>query len=154
MLSALSFVDTLKSMSRSLRLPPVSSETLSDELIAQTLRRAVHILAPCPAHALARSVRQALGGLDLSDEELEHRIEDVLEALVTYGDILEMRAGGEDPWERPDDCDPRLRPLWFARTGPSYFWVSPAMKSLPCRAGIFAAVEFQNPQCPAIFVAP
>jgi hypothetical protein len=113
MISALSSADVLKSIGRSLRLPSSVSAILSDEMIAQTLRRATHILAPCPAYALARSARQALGGIGLSDEELDSRIEGALEALIVNGDVLEMRAGAEDRWELPDTFELRPAPPAF-----------------------------------------
>ncbi len=113
MIPALSPRDALGSIIRSLRLPASFTESVSDELIAQSLRRAVYIEAPCPPYALARATREALGGLDIPDETLESRIENVMESLIAYGDILEMRATGEDRWECDEALELRSAPPAF-----------------------------------------
>jgi hypothetical protein len=113
MILALSSRDVLGSIIRSLRLPASFTESVNDELIAQSLRRAVYIEAPCPPYALARATREALAGLGLPDDALESRIEDVMESLVAYGDILEMRAGGEDRWQDDDTLELRAAPPAF-----------------------------------------
>jgi hypothetical protein len=113
MIPALSSRDALGSIIRSLRLPASFTESMSDELIAQSLRRAVYIEAPCPPYALARAARETLAGLGVSDDALESRIEEVMESLITYGDILEMRAAGEDRWEGEDTLELRAAPPAF-----------------------------------------
>jgi len=67
-------------------------------LIAQALRRAAHILAPCPRHELERAVIQSLSGFSADHEQLAASTDDTLESLIAYGDILEMRAPANDPW--------------------------------------------------------
>ena len=113
MIPALSSRDALGSIIRSLRLPASFTESVGDELIAQSLRRAVYIEAPCPPYALARATREALAGLGTPEEMLENRIEDVMESLIAYGDILEMRAAGEDRWESDDTLELRAAPPAF-----------------------------------------
>ncbi|ALK08978.1 hypothetical protein [Blastochloris viridis] len=80
-----------------MRTDPAPTQ-LGDELIAQALRRAAFILAPCAAHELAHAVSGSLASLALEDPEFAGRVETILESLVTYGDILEMRADAENPW--------------------------------------------------------
>jgi hypothetical protein len=113
MIPALSSRDALGSIVRSLRLPASFTEGVGDELIAQSLRRAVYIEAPCPPYALARATREALAGLGAPDEALETRIEEIMESLIAYGDILEMRAAGEDRWEGDDTLELRAAPPAF-----------------------------------------
>jgi hypothetical protein len=112
-ISALSPCDALESIVRSLHLPGSFAGSVGDELIAQSLRRAVYIEAPCPPYALARATREALAGLGLSNEALESRIEEIMELLIAYGDILEMRAAGEDRWEGDDTLELRSAPPAF-----------------------------------------
>ena len=113
MIPALSPSDALASIVRSLRLPASFTQNVGDELIAQSLRRAVYIKAPCPPYAVARATRQVLAGLGTPDETLESRIEDIMESLIAYGDILEMRAAGEDRWAADDTLELRAAPPAF-----------------------------------------
>jgi hypothetical protein len=81
---------------RSLGLDPLAiSEGLSTELIAQALRRAAHILAPCARHELESAVVQSLAGLGTGNDALAVSVGTILEELIIYGDILEMR-GADD----------------------------------------------------------
>jgi hypothetical protein len=82
-----------------LRFPAYDAANgVSLPLIGQALRRAAHILAPCPRHELERAVRQSFKGFALDAEELTNRTADALEALLAYGDILEMQPPADDPW--------------------------------------------------------
>ncbi|NFV80688.1 hypothetical protein [Magnetospirillum aberrantis] len=74
------------------------AEGPSIPLIAQALRRAVHVLAPCPRHELERAVVQSLSGLAADHEQLVASTDETLESLIAYGDILEMRSPADDPW--------------------------------------------------------
>ncbi len=105
--------EALSSVGRSLQLPSELSEALTDELIAQALRRAAFILAPCPSYALVHAARESLLGFGVQAEELDARVDDVVDALIAFGDILEMRAGGEDPWNLPDAYELRPAPPAF-----------------------------------------
>ncbi len=115
MIPALSSREALGSIIRSLRLPASLTESVSDEVIAQSLRRAIHIEAPCAAYALARAACEALTGLGLPDEALESRIEEVMESLIAYGDILEMRNAGEDRWKADGALELRAAPPAFVQ---------------------------------------
>lgn len=75
-----------------------AAEGPSIPLIAQALRRAVHVLAPCPRHELKRAVVQSLSGLAADHEQLAASTDETLESLIAYGDLLEMRSPADDPW--------------------------------------------------------
>jgi hypothetical protein len=81
-----------------LRIPD-RTNAVTPHLLAQALRRAAHILAPCSRPELERAVRQSFRGLGLGDDEVRERIEETLEALLIYSEILEMRAAVDDPWD-------------------------------------------------------
>jgi hypothetical protein len=86
-------------VAQALWLPaPDPAHGISISLIGQALRRAAHILAPCPRHELERAVRQSLKDLSPDIETLTARIAETLDMLLAYGDILEMRASADDPW--------------------------------------------------------
>jgi hypothetical protein len=77
-----------------------ASAALTSELIAQALRRAVHILAHCGTHELESAVLESLAGLGLAKDELALAVEAMLEDLIAYGDILEMHSADDDHWSR------------------------------------------------------
>jgi hypothetical protein len=66
------------------------------ETRAALVRRAASYLTPCPAQAVRKAVLQALDGLGAveSDErdDLRLSIEEMIEALTIYGDLLELPA--------------------------------------------------------------
>jgi hypothetical protein len=89
----------LTRVAQALRLPvPDAAAGISLSLIGQALRRAAHILAPCPRHELERAVRQSLERFVSDTEQLTNRTAEALESLLAYGDILEIRAPADDPW--------------------------------------------------------
>ena len=61
------------------------------EAIAGALRRAAGLLCPCSAKTLVRAVAQPLEGLVADEDVLLERVEETLEALIAYGDLLEHR---------------------------------------------------------------
>jgi hypothetical protein len=84
---------------RSSFLSPLSdSSRLSDELLAQLARRAVAFTAPCAPHELAKVVCQSFAGTTLHPVELAERVDRVVEELIVYGDILEMRPAEAGSW--------------------------------------------------------
>jgi hypothetical protein len=74
-----------------LGLDPDLFELTSPEAIACALRRVAGFLCPCAARTLVRSVVAPLSGLveDLAATQLT--VEEVLDALVANGDLLEQR---------------------------------------------------------------
>jgi hypothetical protein len=99
MISIISPQQALTSIKQSLSVSSSNeSQALSNETIAQALRRAVHILAPCAPYELERAVARSFSGFGIAKEELTARVQEMLEELVVYGDILEMRTDANDPW--------------------------------------------------------
>jgi len=91
--------DALGIIGRNLQAVPEQAEGgLSVAFIAQALRRAVHILAPCPRHELEQAVVRSFCMFVAEAEELQTKISAILELLISYGDILEMRPFQDDPW--------------------------------------------------------
>ena len=85
-------VAALTRVMEALRLPASDAGgDLTLPLIGQALRRAAHILAPCPRHELERAVRQSLMGFTADADQFARRVTDALDALLAYGDFLEMR---------------------------------------------------------------
>jgi hypothetical protein len=97
-LTVISKVAALTCVTEALRFPASTADGISRPLIGQALRRAAHILAPCPRHELELAVRQSLKGFAADTEQLTNRTADALEALLAYGDILEMLPPADDPW--------------------------------------------------------
>ncbi len=71
--------------------PQVSQESVA----AQALRRAVSALAPCSRAEALRFVRQPLAGVMPVEDEW---FEDILDALISYGDLLEVTPQDQDAW--------------------------------------------------------
>jgi len=78
--------------------PTRSDAALTDELLAQLARRAVSFLAPCPSHELVKAVVQSFVGSPLDNDALVQRTDDIVEQLIVYGDLLEMRPRSADDW--------------------------------------------------------
>ena len=76
-----------------------SLDLTSIEAISSALRRAAGILCPCSAKTLARAVSGPLEGLVPDMDAFKEAVEEVLEALVAHGDLLEHRdvAVQQDP---------------------------------------------------------
>jgi hypothetical protein len=74
-----------------LGLDPASVEMTSTEAIAASVRRAASFLCPTTPRALGRAVVEVLSGLPgFSASEASERVEEVVELLVLYGDLLEL----------------------------------------------------------------
>ena len=88
--------EALKKLAQSIGLPETSAsvDASSDALIAQGIRRAVFILAPCALQTLRAAVAAALTPLIGDPNQSEERIAEVIEKLLAIGDILEMRREG------------------------------------------------------------
>jgi hypothetical protein len=100
-ISVITSEDAIHRVARSLGFEaPASAEGLRSEVIAQALRRAVHILAPCAKHELENAILQSFAGLGRGREKLAAVVEQTLEELIVYGDILEMRGADDDYWSR------------------------------------------------------
>src|SRR2546423_6596671 len=74
-----------------LGLDPSACDLTMAEAIAGALRRAAGFLCPCPKKSLLQAVLKPLQGIAHNDGNLADTVEDILEALIAYGDILEER---------------------------------------------------------------
>lgn len=73
-----------------LGLDPTALDLTSPEGIAGALRRAAGFLCPCSASTLVRSVIRPLRGLVPDMEGAKDLVEQVLEAIIAHGDIVEQ----------------------------------------------------------------
>lgn len=63
---------------------------LDDVYVSASLRRLAGFLCPCSPRTLVRSMAEAHRGLHPDDPEFPDRVEEVVEALVAVGDLLEL----------------------------------------------------------------
>ena len=100
-ISVITSKDAIHRVARSLGFRgPAPVKDLKPEVIAQALRRAAHILAPCGKHELENAMLESFAGLGHAREELAPVVEHTLEELIVYGDILEMHDADDDHWSR------------------------------------------------------
>ena len=93
MIQLLTPADVLRRTARALA---VSGAGISPETVAaQALRRAVSALAPCSRADALRFAREPLAGVVAEGDDW---YDAVLDALVAYGDILEVTPQDEDAW--------------------------------------------------------
>jgi hypothetical protein len=74
----------------SLGLTDVAVELTSSEALAASLRRAASFLCPATRGHIVRSVVEVLEGLPEYKESTKEDLEEVLGALIGYGDLLEL----------------------------------------------------------------
>jgi hypothetical protein len=114
MISVVSPEQALSSISRSLFLHPEGhAQVPTDAILAQALRRGVFILGPCASYELARAVTQSFAGFGVEPGELAERVDSILDGLIVYGDILEMRNVNDDAWAQNHDIVLRAAPPSF-----------------------------------------
>jgi hypothetical protein len=96
--TVVSRTDALNKLAQSLGLSLEDSHLneSSNTLIAQLIRRAVFIGAPCSIRTVRNAITTALGPLAIDGQEFEDRVAAVFEDLLAIGDILEMRREGQD----------------------------------------------------------
>jgi hypothetical protein len=63
----------------------------SNEAIANALRRAAGLFCPCSTRTLVRAVAKPLEGLVMDSDRLTESVENMLDRLASYGDLLENR---------------------------------------------------------------
>jgi hypothetical protein len=101
MISVLTATQAIGKLARSIFLHPGTDNVgVTDELLAQVVRRALCIMAPCATHELARAVSQSFPGVELDGESLTDRVDRIVESLIVYGDILEMRGLDDQAWSQ------------------------------------------------------
>lgn len=86
----LSVAEARQATVEELGLDPALFGVASIEAIAASLRRAAGQFCPCPPRTLVQSVAEPLSPLVDDASELEVVIENVLDSLVAYGDLLEL----------------------------------------------------------------
>ncbi len=74
---------------RTLGLDPEACDLFSVEAIAAALRRAAGFLCPCPQRTLVQAVVEPLERVVGDREQFCEAVENTLEAMITYGDLLE-----------------------------------------------------------------
>jgi len=87
----------------------------SDELLAQVARRAIAIMAPCPAYELVHAMAQSFGSVSGKAGAFAERVGGIVEDLIVYGDILEMRESADDSWAGTKSFVLRPAPPSFVR---------------------------------------
>lgn len=80
-----------------LGLDPTALDLTSVEALAAAIRRAAGFLCPCTAATLLRNVLRPLRGLVDNIDDVKSAAEQVLEAIVAHGDILEYLQTDDDP---------------------------------------------------------
>jgi hypothetical protein len=98
-IAIISKASALAKIREALHLPSTdTAEESTLTLVGQALRRTAHILAPCPRHELERAVSQALKEYLTEPDRVADLTTEALDALLAYGEIIEMRAPADDPW--------------------------------------------------------
>ena len=80
-----------------LSLDPDAVDLTTVEALAGALRRAASFLCPCTTPSLIRAVVQPLRGLVDDLEAIKALVDDILDAAVAHGDILEQRDVSANP---------------------------------------------------------
>ncbi|MGV8041429.1 MAG: hypothetical protein AB2L07_15685 [Thermoanaerobaculaceae bacterium] len=78
-----------------LGLDPTAVDLVTKEALAAALRRVACFLCPCSARTLLRAVLESLEGLADDVDVLAAQIESSLDALISYGDLIESSENGE-----------------------------------------------------------
>lgn len=73
-----------------LALDPRSLDLASPEVLAAAVRRAASFLCPTTPHRLLHAVHESLVDLPGCEPDLMNRLEELLEAMTGYGDLLEL----------------------------------------------------------------
>lgn len=74
---------------RKLGLDSASLDLSSVEAIAGALRRAAGFLCPCVSSELLEQVVESIEGVTEDPTELRELVDETLEALIAYGDLVE-----------------------------------------------------------------
>ncbi len=103
--------DVLPACRQILQLPDGGAMGIDDELLAALLRRCAGFLCPCSRTALRASLIECLKYLDDRDE-LQKRIDLVIDGLITNGDLLELSDVAAD--------ESSVKGTWVFAAPPSY----------------------------------
>jgi len=83
--------DLERQVVKALGLDSAALDIPSVECVAALLRRVAGFICPCGAHALTRAVVDCCREVVVEKENLKTLVEEVLEAMVAYGDLLEAQ---------------------------------------------------------------
>lgn len=102
----------LRTMRRELLLPAEDSASTDVAVIAAVMRRLCGFMCPCPGYALEKATLRSLQPFYPSDDALRTEIKEILNDLLTSGDLLELSrvvvAGAEG------------KPTWLFCAPPSF----------------------------------
>jgi hypothetical protein len=104
--------DVLAECRRILHLPAASAPIVDDRLLAALLRRSAGINCPCSRTTLRASVTESLQHLSQDETSLLDRIEEIIDALIVVGDLLEL--------SDVVTGDPGARGTWVYAAPPSF----------------------------------
>lgn len=82
--------DVLTDCRRALHLPAAAGMLIDDGLLAALLRRSAGMRCPCSRALLRASLVESLQGLSQNAKQLADRIEEIIDALIVVGDLLEL----------------------------------------------------------------
>src|SRR5262245_30845792 len=83
-------VEVLDCCRRSLHLPTSPGTLIDDRLVAALLRRSAGTHCPCSRAKLRSSLVESLHCLSDDESLLSGRIDEIIDALVVTGDLLEL----------------------------------------------------------------
>lgn len=104
--------DVLADCRRALHLPVAAGTLIDDGLLAALLRRSAGMRCPCSRAALRASLVESLQGLSQDAAQLADRIEEIIDALVVAGDLLELSDVVTD--------DPGAKGTWVYAAPPGF----------------------------------
>jgi hypothetical protein len=98
MITVLSRSQAMARVAKSLSLSDaVVADPPFDAILAQAIRRAVNVMSPCAAHELVRAVSQTFSCYSDTEHAFTGRVSAIVDDLIVYGDILEMRSDEKSP---------------------------------------------------------
>ncbi len=112
-ITEISAAEVVRSSREALGLQALSADAIDDTLLAASIRRAAGILCPCSPSTLVTAVLESLQYLfESSDDDMEVRITDTVEALIIGGDLLELNQVTTD--------DPDAKGTWVFSAPPGF----------------------------------
>ena len=113
MITEISAAEVVRCSREALGLQALSADAIDDTLLAASIRRAAGILCPCSPSTLVTAVLESLQYLfEGSDDDMEERITDTVEALIIGGDLLELNQVTTD--------DPDAKGTWVFSAPPGF----------------------------------
>ena len=111
MINKITAQDVLRNCRETLRLPGDETE-LDEVLLAGMLRRCAGILCPCSRATLRSEMINSLNHLHTDTDSLADRLNDIIEGLIVYGDLLELSDVAT--------VDPKVKSTWVFAAPPRY----------------------------------